>query len=95
MLEQVCTDLDGVSKWYYDAETQVYARYDANGQPDVATGGRLLAHLSGRDIPNPDTMWLSRCQLANVTTSSIEGMRLKPTPTVYSLFEHWQGVSNA
>lgn len=95
MTEKVCIDLDGVSAWYYDPATHTYSRLNPEGGFDSAFDGKLLAHLHGQDIPNPDTLWMNRCKAAGVNTTSMEGLQFKPTPTVYSLFMHWQGVKNA
>lgn len=94
MQEEVCTDLDGVSKWFYNPDEQTYARYKPDGEPDSATGfPRILAKLSGFDIPNPDMVWMRRCQAAGTTPSTIEGQAFKPSPVTYALFTHWQGVT--
>lgn len=94
-MDFVCYDLDGVSAWYYEAESKSYARKKPDGSQDTAGGPRIIAKLAGRDVPNPDKLWLTRCNLVGVGTASMEAAKLKPTPIVYSLFSHWQGVKNA
>jgi hypothetical protein len=95
VLEKVCMDLDGESAWYYEPTSQIYSRITPTGSVDTAADGKLLAHLHGRDIPNPDILWLRRCEAAGTTTSSMDGLKFKPSPTTYALFTHWEGVKDA
>lgn len=94
-MDLVCTDLDGISSWYYEAATKSYSRLKPNGDQDTAGGKYIMAKIFGRDIPNPDKLWLARCTLAGTTTGGMNAPMLKPSPTVYSLFSHWQGVKDA
>lgn len=94
-LRQVCKDMDGVSTWYYDATTQKYMRIMPDDTVGVVGGGRMLARLHGQDIPNPDRMWDARCTMAGTNTTTIAGLKLKPSQTTYDLYADWQEAKNA
>lgn len=93
-MRQVCPDLDGVSQWYYDPATLKYMRVLPDNTVGVVGGGRMLARLAGSDVPNPDKLWDARCTMAGTNTTTIQGMKLKPSQTTYNLFHDWQ-VLNA
>jgi hypothetical protein len=86
-MSEVCIDSSGGGTWRFVLETQTYVRF----LPD----GTVTATIAGRFLPDPDILWSKRLKLYGVPAGSDMGMRLKPQPTTYSLWQHWKGQKHA
>lgn len=86
-MPQICTDNNGATTWHFNPATGRFFRTNEAGAD--------LGRISGFDIPNPDILWKTRCDSRQIATTSIEGLKLKPTDATYALFNYWQGVKDA
>lgn len=82
-MEFVCKDISG--NWYFDG-ARTYWCLDSDKKPV----GKLYAEY----VPDPVKIWQAKCEQAGVTTDSPIGKRLKPTQTVFKLWEHHYGHTN-
>lgn len=87
MISDVCIDVHGNGLWRYDDVLQRYFRL----QDDGSVSGLIF----GRFLPDPEKLWQSRLDAADVARVSRIGQELKPAPATFALWKHWQGVKNA
>ena len=81
-MEEVAKDIGGT--WYFkpaeDGGKAVYICLDANGDK--------VGKLYPEHVPDPDTIWERKCKFEEVQPNSHKGKMLKPSQTVYKLWEH-------
>jgi len=83
-MDFVCQDDDGLTNWSYNPDDTCYYRVD--------NSGNTISHLKGEYLPDPNQVWQARCNLANVSQSSLDGQKLRPTNTLFSLWTHRLGL---
>lgn len=95
-MEPVCKDIEanGEESFWFFAEG-IYVRL---------AGGKQVAAITGKNLPNPVDLWRARCASLGVkfpAKSAAHPMargqevRLKPTDAAFALFDHWQQVNHA
>lgn len=82
-MEHVCEDVNSDSEWKFDSDNHRYVRFDANG--------KLMSHIRGESLPNPDILWQKRVKIYGRQSRDA----VKPQAATYALWQHWQGVKNA
>lgn len=95
-MEYVCDSEEPNCKWYYDATEQRYWLKDSDGNG--------VRRIKGDYLPNPADLVDSKVEafkhsLKIKDDNDIRLLKIRqdmqPTTQVKSLWEHWQGVSNA
>lgn len=85
-MHHICFDVNGPSEWRYSKANETYYRFDTNGN--------IYRHIKGKNIPNPNIIWQKRLDLARLSKSSENGLKLKPQEATYKLWEDWQKRRN-
>ena len=87
MLTQVCIDTNGGGTWSYENKAECYFRIEYDG--------KTTARIFGQFLPDPDMLWYRRLKMYGTQPDSEMGEELKPQPTTYDLWNHWQKVKHA
>lgn len=83
-MEFVCPDAGG-TEWRFNSATKCYERHK---------NGQKIIKIYGEFLPDPEILLKKRIDIHAKKGERVNLDALKPSPAVYSLWDHWKTVNN-